>query len=60
VVLRQQRQELDALAKALRAHETLDEQDILHVTRVRPSTPRPGVLHLRMPVAGVGRQQTQL
>ena len=44
-LLRQQRQELDALAKALLEHETLDEQEILHVTGLRPPA-RPGVLQL--------------
>jgi ATP-dependent Zn protease len=47
-LLRQQRQKLDALAKALLEHETLDEQEILNVTRLRPE-PRNGVLPL--PVA---------
>src|SRR5216683_4475682 len=47
-LLRLQRQELDALAKALLEHETLDEQEIRDVTRLRPE-PRNGVVPL--PVA---------
>jgi cell division protease FtsH len=47
-LLRQHRQELDALAKALLEHETLDEQEILNITRLRPEPPN-GVLPL--PVA---------
>src|SRR5437660_9629108 len=54
-LLRQQRQELDALAKALLEHDTLDEQEILHVTGLRPAVPRPGVLQLPVPVAAFGR-----
>jgi hypothetical protein len=42
------RQALDALADGLLEHETLDEQEILDVTRLRPE-PRNGVLSL--PVA---------
>jgi cell division protease FtsH len=44
-LLHQQRQELDALAKALLEHETLDEQEIRDVTRLRLE-PRKGVLPL--------------
>jgi cell division protease FtsH len=44
-LLRQQRQELDALAKALLEHESLDEQEILQITRLRPER-RSGVLPL--------------
>ena len=47
-LLRQQRQELDALATALLEHETLDEQEIRDVTRLRRE-PRTSVLPL--PVA---------
>jgi cell division protease FtsH len=53
-LLRQQRQQLDALAKALLEHETLDEQEILHVTGLRPAA-RPGPLQLPIPVAAFGR-----
>jgi cell division protease FtsH len=55
-LLRQQRHELDALATALLEHETLDEQEILRVTGLRPA-PRPGVLQLPVPVpvAAFGR-----
>jgi len=47
-LLRQQRQQLDALAKALFEHETLDEQEIRDVTRLRPE---PGNRVLPLPVA---------
>jgi cell division protease FtsH len=47
-LLRQQRHELDVLAKALLEHETLDEQEIRDVTRLGPE-PRNGILPL--PVA---------
>ena len=47
-LLHEQRQELEALAKALLEHETLDEQEIRDVTRLRRE-PRNGVLPL--PVA---------
>ena len=47
-LLRQQRQELDALARALLEHETLDEQEILEVTQLRPE---PGTGVLPLPVA---------
>ena len=47
-LLRQRRQELDALAKALLEHETLDQQEIRRVTRLWPEPPT-GVLPL--PVA---------
>ena len=53
-LLRQQRQELDALAAALLEHETLDEQEILHVTGLRPAA-RPGVRQLPVPIAAFGR-----
>jgi cell division protease FtsH len=53
-LLGQQRQELDALAKALLEHETLDEQEILHITGLRPAA-RPGPLQLPIPVAAFGR-----
>src|SRR5207253_4051681 len=53
-LLRQQRQQLDALATALLEHETLEEQEILHVTGLRPA-PRSGVLQLPVPVAAFGR-----
>jgi hypothetical protein len=58
-LLRQQRHELDALATALLEHETLDEQEILRVTGLRPA-PRPGVLQLpvSVPVAAFGRNGT--
>jgi cell division protease FtsH len=49
-LLCQQRQELDALLE----HETLDEQEILHVTGLRPAA-RPGVLQLPVSVAAFGR-----
>jgi cell division protease FtsH len=47
-LLRQQREELDALAKALLEHETLDEQEIRDVTRLLPE---PGNRVLPLPVA---------
>jgi len=47
-LLRQQRHELDALANALLEHETLDEQEIRDVTRLREE---PGNGVLRLPVA---------
>jgi cell division protease FtsH len=47
-LLRQRRQELDALAKALLEHETLDQQEIRRVTGLWPEPPK-GVLPL--PVA---------
>jgi cell division protease FtsH len=53
-LLRQQREELDALAKALIEHETLDEHEILRVTGLRPLA-RPGVLQLPVPVAAFSR-----
>jgi cell division protease FtsH len=53
-LLRQQRPELDALAKALLEHETLDEQEILQVTGLPPA-PHPGVLQLPVPVAAFSR-----
>ena len=46
-LLRQQRQQLDALAKALFEHETLDEQEIRDVTRLLPE---PGNRVLPLPV----------
>jgi cell division protease FtsH len=42
-LLREQRQQLDALANALIERETLDEQEIRDVTRLRPE-PQTGVL----------------
>jgi cell division protease FtsH len=48
--LRLYRQELDALAKALLEHESLDEQEILDVTGLRPD-PHSGTLPLRTPIA---------
>ena len=53
-LLRQQRPELDALASALLEHETLDEQEILQVTGLRPAR-RDGVLQLPVAVAAFGR-----
>jgi cell division protease FtsH len=53
-LLRQQRRELDALASALLEHETLDEQEILRITGLRPAA-RPGVLQLPMPLAAFVR-----
>jgi cell division protease FtsH len=47
-LLRQRRQALDGLAKALLEHETLDQQEILHVTQLRPE---PGNSVLPLPVA---------
>jgi cell division protease FtsH len=54
-LLRQQRHELDSLATALLEHETLDEQEILRVTGLRPAAPGPGVLQLPVPMAAFGR-----
>jgi cell division protease FtsH len=51
-LLRQRRQELDALATALLEHESLDEQQILQITGLRPE-PHSGVLQL--PVAAFKR-----
>jgi cell division protease FtsH len=51
-LLRQRRQELDALATALLEHESLDEQQILQITGLRPE-PRSGALQL--PVAAFKR-----
>ncbi len=42
-LLRTQRHALDALASALLAHETLDEQEILEITGLRPSDTLPPV-----------------
>jgi ATP-dependent Zn protease len=44
-LLGEQRPALDALAQALLEHETLDEQEILQVARLRPE-PRNGVVPL--------------
>jgi cell division protease FtsH len=49
-LLRQQRPQLDELAKALLEHESLDEQEIRQVTGLRPA-PRGGVLQLPVAVA---------
>jgi ATP-dependent Zn protease len=51
-LLRQRRHELDALATALLEHESLDEQQILQITGLRPE-PRSGALQL--PVAAFKR-----
>jgi cell division protease FtsH len=53
-LLRQRRPELEALARALLEHETLDEQEILHVTGLRPE-PRTRVLSVPVPAAAFGR-----
>jgi cell division protease FtsH len=49
-LLRLRRQELDALAKALLEHESLDQQEIRRVTGLWPEPPK-GVLPLLVPVA---------
>jgi cell division protease FtsH len=53
-LLRQRRHELDALATALLEHESLDEQEILQITGLRPE-PRSGALQLPVSVAAFGR-----
>jgi cell division protease FtsH len=53
-LLRQRRQELDALATALLEHESLDEQEILRITGLRPEPPS-GALRLPVPGAAFGR-----
>jgi cell division protease FtsH len=50
-LLRQNRHELDVLARALLEHETLDEQEILNVTGLRPD-PHNGTLPLPIPLKG--------
>jgi cell division protease FtsH len=49
-LIREHRDSLDALARALLEHETLDEQEIIRVTGIRP-VPRSPDLPLPMPVA---------
>jgi cell division protease FtsH len=53
-LLGQRRHELDGLAEALLEHESLDEQEILQVTGLRPEK-RSGALQLPMPAATLGR-----
>jgi cell division protease FtsH len=48
-LLQQRRQELDVLARALLEHETLDEQEILNITGLRPHA---GTLPLPIPLKG--------
>jgi cell division protease FtsH len=49
-IIREQRESLDALARALLEHETLDEQEIIRVTGIHPA-PRHQEAPLPMPVA---------
>src|SRR5436305_4019912 len=49
-VIQEHRASLDALARALLEHETLDEQEIIRVTGIRPA-PRSPDLPLPLPVA---------
>ena len=50
-LLTQRRHELDALARALLQHETLDEQEILNVTGLQPDR-HSGTLPLPIPLKG--------
>ena len=52
-LLRLRRTQLDALTHALLEHETLDEQEILNVTGLRPG-PRSGTVPLPLPIAAYG------